>query len=198
MTVERIVPLAPEHWDALAALFAEGGDPRFCWCMYWRLRSSAFSGNRIADNRAGLRRLANEAAASGLPAPGLVALRGDRAVGWVSLGPRADFERLERSRTIPRLDDRPVWSVVCFAVSETSRGQRIAGKLLEAAIDYARRHGAPALEAYPAVTGSTRLPASAMYSGSLSLFEAAGFRRVADTTAHTGGAPRVVVHLEMG
>ena len=197
MTVDRIVPLTPEHWDALAALFAEGGDPRFCWCMFWRLRSSAFSSNRIVDNRDGLRHLATEAAAGARPAPGLVALDGSRAVGWVSLGPRIDFERLERSRTIPRVDDRPVWSIVCFVVSAADRGSGIARELLNAAIGYGREHGAPALEAYPAATDGSRLPPGAMYTGALSLFETAGFQRVAATTSHTAGTPRVIVRMEL-
>ena len=65
--------------------------------------------------------------------PGLVAFDGERAVGWVSLGPRTDFERIVRSRVIPTIDDRPVWSIVCFAVSSSARGQGVARALLDAA-----------------------------------------------------------------
>ena len=74
--------------------------------------------------------------------PGLVAFDGDRAVGWVSLGPRTDFERIVRSRVIPTVDDRPVWSIVCFAVSSTARGRGVARALLDAAIAYARERAA--------------------------------------------------------
>ena len=51
---------------------------------------------------------------------GLVALEGDgedaRAVGWVSLGPRGDFERIVRSKVIPaiaklfiKVPDAQIW-----------------------------------------------------------------------------------------
>src|SRR3954470_15214077 len=100
-----VEPLTAQTFDALADLFMEGGDPRSCWCMFWRLAAKDFSAARVPQLRGGLEALAGEP----LP-PGLVALRGDRAVGWCSLGPREDFQRLERSRVIPRVDDRPVWS----------------------------------------------------------------------------------------
>ncbi len=146
-----------------------------------------------------MRELTDRAAAEGTPAPGLVALDDDgQPIGWISVGPRADFERLERSRTIPRLDDRPVWSVVCFVVGRSVRGQGVARALLDGAIEYARASGATALEAYPADPGEGRLPVAAAYTGVLTTFEAAGFQRVAATTSHTGGAPRVVVRLELG
>jgi len=31
----EIVPLTPDRWPDVAALFDEGGDPKSCSCMYW-------------------------------------------------------------------------------------------------------------------------------------------------------------------
>jgi GNAT superfamily N-acetyltransferase len=189
----RIVPLSAATWDALAELFGEGGDPRWCWCMWWRMRAKDFSAARVPDLRAGLRALAD-----GSPAPGLVALDGDRAVGWVSLGPRSSFERLERSRTIPRVDERPVWSVVCFTVSGSARGHGVARQLLDAAVSYAREQGATALEAYPVVPESAgRIEPDAAFTGTIDLFTRAGFREVAATRSSAGGRPRVVARREL-
>ena len=70
-------------------------------------------------------------------------------VGWVSVGPRGDYERLAHSRVLAPVDDKPVWSIVCFVVGRQARGQGVATALLDAAIDYARDHGATTLEAYP-------------------------------------------------
>lgn len=62
------------------------------------------------------------------------------------MGPRARFTRLR-----PDQDEAEtgVWSVTCFFVRRDHRGCNLTGKLLEAAVDYARAHGARTLEAYP-------------------------------------------------
>jgi GNAT superfamily N-acetyltransferase len=190
----NIVPLTPERWDQVAGLFGEGGDPKTCWCMYWRVRSKEWSLANAGELREGFHRLVDEGRD---PAPGLLAVRGDRAVGWVSLGPRSDFNRLERSRVRPRLDDIPVWSIVCFVVSKTERGRGLTKRLLDAAMDYALRHGAPALEAYPVDPGSGRVPAALGYTGLLSTFEAAGFKVAQKVSSSQSTVHRVIVRRTM-
>jgi Acetyltransferase (GNAT) family. len=193
MTFE-IRPLTAETWDALAALFREGGDPRWCWCQHWRLRSKDMAVAKVAQ----LRERLHEQASSDQP-PGLVAFDGERAVGWVSLGPRTDFERIVRSRVIPTIDDRPVWSIVCFAVSATARGQGVARALLDAAIEHARARGAQALEAYPiAIEDGETIHPDAVFTGPLPMFERAGFTVVADRASDPSSSRRrVVVRREL-
>ena len=106
--------------------------------------------------------------------------------------------RSVRSRTIPRLDDRPVWAIVCFVVGEGARGTGLTRALIDAAVEYAADHGAPAIEAYPADMGEGRISAAAAYVGSMSTFLATGFELVSDTDSSTGGRPRVVVRREIG
>jgi GNAT superfamily N-acetyltransferase len=190
----RIVPLTPAHWDAAAGLFGEGGDPKTCWCMFWRLRSKEWSMGNAREVREGLHRLVDE---DRDPAPGLLALHGDRAVGWVSLGPRSDFGRLEHSRVRPRLDDLDVWSIVCFVVSKTERGRGLTTELLEAATGYAIDHGAPSLEAYPVDPGGGRVPAALGYTGLLSTFEAAGFKVVREINSPQATVRRVIVRRQV-
>lgn len=167
--------------------------------MYWRLRAKDFSGRKVGELREGLRGLTNRAAAGDGPAPGLVALRDEgTAIGWVSLGPREDYERLERSRTIPRLDEAAVWSIVCFAVSRDARGEGVGAALLDAAVDWARDRGGSILEAYPVdVPSHAALPADAAFTGTTRMFERAGFERVADTASTAGGFPRVIVRRRL-
>ena len=193
MTVD-VRPVTSETWDALADLFREGGDPRWCWCQYWRLRSKDFSAAKVPE----LRERLHSKALSPQP-PGLVAFDGDRAVGWVSIGPRTDYERIVRSRVIPTIDDRPVWSIVCFAVSPTARGRGVARALLEGAIACAGERGAVALEAYPVRVGDGEAihPESA-FSGTLPMFERAAFRVVADRASDPSSSrQRVVVRREL-
>jgi ribosomal protein S18 acetylase RimI-like enzyme len=190
----EIRPLTADTWDALAELFREGGDPRWCWCQFWRLRSKDFGAFKVPQLRARL----HDQARSDQP-PGLVAFDGGRAVGWVSLGPRADFERIVRSKVIPAIDDRPVWSIVCFAVSSSARGRGVARALLEGAVAYAREQGAKGLEAYPvrAGQGDAISPESA-FTGTLPMFERAGFRVVADRASDPAGSnQRVVVRRQL-
>jgi ribosomal protein S18 acetylase RimI-like enzyme len=194
----RIVPISADAWPALEGLFREGGDPRWCWCQYWRLRSKDFGAAKVPELRARLR-----AQAESPEPPGLVALDGIgadvRAVGWISLGPRGDFERIVRSRVIPAIDDRPVWSIVCFAVSASARGAGIGRALLEAAVGFAREHGAKTLEAYPVRTGpDDAVHPSAAFTGTLPMFERLGFRVVAERASDPSAATtRVVVRLEL-
>lgn len=189
----RVETLTADRFDDLAALFKEGGDPRWCWCMFWRLRGKYFSAATVAQNRARLRDLTARPLA-----PGLVAYRGNRAVGWCSLGPREDFERLERSRTIPRIDDQAVWSLICFAVSSSARGEGVAAQLLEAAMAWAGEQGAKILEAYPVDTeAGTAINPDAAFMSTLPMFERAGFRVVSPTAATAAGRPRVVVRRDL-
>jgi ribosomal protein S18 acetylase RimI-like enzyme len=186
--------LTGETWEALAELFREGGDPRWCWCQYWRLRSKDMAAAKVPQ----LRERLHDQARSAQP-PGLVAFDGERAVGWVSLGPRAEFERIVRSRVIPTIDDRPVWSIVCFAVTASARGRGVARTLLDAAIDFARAQGADALEAYPVAVGTGEpIHSDAAFTGTLPMFERAGFRVVADRASDPSSQhQRVVVRTEL-
>jgi ribosomal protein S18 acetylase RimI-like enzyme len=191
-------PLTAETWDALAALFREGGDPRWCWCQYWRLRSKDFGAAKVPELRERLRAQAADAP-QGNP-PGLVAFDADRAVGWVSLGPRDAYQRIVRSRVIPKIDDQPVWSIVCFAVASSARGLGVGRALLDAAIEFATAQGVRTLEAYPVVIepGAAIQPESA-FTGTLPMFERAWFQIVAarasdPSSAHT----RVVVRRDIG
>lgn len=188
----RIVPLTADRFDDLATLFKEGGDPKWCWCVYWRFRSKEWAASNPTKNRDTLRSLAARD-----DAPGLVAYDGDRAVGWVSLGPREEFDRLEHSRIRPRLDEVPVWSIVCFVVSRKSRGHGISARLLDAAIAHARAHGAPALEAYPVDTGGELIAGNTAYTGVLSTFLAAGFKEMQSVDSPTATVRRVIVRKRL-
>lgn len=187
-----VVPLTPDRVEDLAALFAEGGDPKTCWCAFWRVRSGTWRDWTAARNRPVVEGLAGRD-----PAPGLVAYADGRAVGWVSLGPREDFERLERSRVLARIDERPVWSIVCFVVSRSVRGRGVAHALLAAAVDYAGSHGASTLEGYPVDPSRGRVPPSSAFMGPLGMFEQAGFEVVERRQWNAATPVRPIVRKEL-
>ncbi|HYI67512.1 MAG TPA: GNAT family N-acetyltransferase [Candidatus Limnocylindrales bacterium] len=185
-------PLTPKRLPHLASLFEQGGDPKWCWCASFRVRGMDFTKARPADNRAVLEKAARTDARRGR-APGLIAYRDGEAIGWVSLAPREDFERLEHSKVLARVDEKPVWSIVCFVVGRRARGQGVANALLAAAIEYARDHGATLLEAYPTDAADGRIPSANAYMGTLSMFERAGFGEVDRRQANGSVRPRPIV-----
>ena len=100
------------------------------------------------------------------PAPGLVAYDGDAVVGWVSLGPREDYERLAYSKVLAPVDDTPVWSIVCFVVARRRAATASPRRLLGAPRSTTpASHGATTLEAYPVDTAGERIPSANAYHG---------------------------------
>jgi GNAT superfamily N-acetyltransferase len=189
-----IVPLTSDRLADLADLFEQGGDPKWCWCAYFRVRSTDFSKGSKTRHRSVMEASVVDVAAEGR-APGLVAYAGDEAVGWISIGPREDYERLAHSSVLAPVDEAPVWSIVCFVVGRRSRGRGVAQALLDAGIDYARAHGATIVEGYPVeVPAGTRVPSANVYRGTLSMFESAGFK-VVERRVAPGGATRPIVRL---
>lgn len=189
----EIQPLTSANFDKLAALFGEGGDPRWCWCAFWRLRGSAGSRSEADQNRELLRGLVRRDG----PAPGLVAMREGQAVGWVSLAPRGDLPRLVRSKVLAPVDDRPVWSIVCFVVSKPARGHGVGTALVDAAVEYAREHGATIVEAYPVDTSGGGGPAGSAPTGTVSMFARAGFEVVETRRATPAARPRPIMRREL-
>ena len=127
----------------------------------------------------------------------MLAIEDDRAVGWVSLGPREDYERLAYSKVLAPIDETPVWSIVCFVVSRKARRKGVAAALLEAAIEFARDHGATTLEAYPVDTSGGRVPAANAFHGTLAMFERAGFEVVERRQWNATSPVRPIVRLSL-
>ena len=172
-------PLTPERWPDLEALFNARGCSvaRSCWCMYYR-RSGPRGPLPAGTTRAQANRAELKALLRSREPPGLIGYRGKVPVGWVSLGPRDDYAKLRRSPVMKAVDERPVWSIVCFVVPSQYRGQGVARALLDGAIAYARERGVALLEAYP-VDKPRRSADDSMWFGAKSMYDAAGFEEVA-------------------
>ena len=120
----EIVPLTPDRWDDVATLFGEGGDPRQCWCMYWRVRSNGWRVGDAAESRDRMHALVDEGATRA--GPPRLSRRPRRR-----LGQRRTARGLRpavHSRVRPELDDVPVWCVVCFVISKTARGEGLTSR----------------------------------------------------------------------
>jgi GNAT superfamily N-acetyltransferase len=191
-----VVPATPERWEDIEKLFGRIA----CWCQYWRVPAAEYgrvSTTELGEGRVAERREALRTQLERPTPPGMLAYVDDQIVGWCGFGVRHEMERLVRSRTIPALDERPVWAIVCFLVRVGYRRRGVARALLHGAIAYARAQGAPALEAYPVDPAGKRIDVTFAYVGTLPMFEQAGFRRVIETAARSAGLPRWLMRLEL-
>lgn len=183
MSEIEVYPATPDRWDDVVDLFERrgprGGTPQTngCWCQFWHLRGKAYWDGHGAGNR---KRLETEIRTGS--EPGLLAYVDGVPVGWCRLGPRERFERLAHSPKLARVDDAPVWSVVCFYVHPSVKRNGNASVLLGAAIERAAAHGAPILEGYAVREGHMNIDA---HTGYLPMFLAAGFEPVRDAGRRT-------------
>lgn len=178
-------PVTPDLWPALDQLFGRSGASNGCWCMYWRLGPD-YARRPRDDNRVALRSLVEQG-----PPPGLLAFEGDLPVGWCQFTPRTALPWLDSGPRVPRVDDRPVWSISCFFVRRSHRRRGVATALIEEAVRLAREQGIAVLEAYPIDMDASR-GTSNPFTGVASSFRQAGFEVV-------GARPpaRLIVRLEI-
>lgn len=165
-------------WPALEALFGARGACAGCWCMAWRLERAAWEAGRGEGNRRAFKRLVEREHALGA----LATVEG-RAVGWCSVGPRADFVALETKRSLATDWDERTWSVTCFFVAKDWRKRGLGKRLLDVAVALAKAHGATRLEGYPVPPPKAGgdLPAVFAWTGLPQVFERCGFERLAKT-----------------
>ncbi|QGQ19421.1 GNAT family N-acetyltransferase [Cellulomonas sp. JZ18] len=182
-----MLPARGRFDDLAAVLGRRRGGPGGCWC-------TAYRDARVPDGErpAYVRALCDED-----PGPGGLAYLDGEVAGWCSVAPRSTYRRLVRSRTIPALDERDPWSLVCVVVLPAFRRRGLVHVLLDGAVEHARTHGVDVVEGYPAETAGTRMDTVSAYVGTVELVEAAGFHRAARTSAHSGGRERWLVRREL-
>ncbi|MGH8773832.1 MAG: GNAT family N-acetyltransferase [Jiangellaceae bacterium] len=174
-----VSPVTPERWGDLVEFFRPNGAYSNCWCAFFRVRAKDYGASMTWDppdpgrsNREVLERLTLAG-----DVPGLLAYHGDEPVGWVSVAPRPQYERVLRSRTIgpDKPDETDVWSIVCFWIPARRRRQGIGTVLLDGAVSHARSRDARVLEAYPVDTAGERRPGADLYWGTVGMYRRAGF-----------------------
>ncbi len=178
----EVYPATAERWKDIESLFGEKGAYAGCWCMFWRLDRGDFKKMKGEGTKAVLKGMTinNDVA-------GLLAYADGQPIGWCSIGPRKDYVALENSRILKRIDDEPVWSIVCFFVSKPFRSKGIMSELLRGAVKYAEQKGAKIIEGYPIDMQTDKLAGQNLnsysgYMGIASIFRAAGFVKVADAS----------------
>lgn len=183
----EVQPLTRERWDDLERLFGKHGAYGGCWCMWWRITRREFEQGQGDGNRKAMRSMVE----SGV-IPGLLGYLEGEPVGWCSVAPREHYGSLERSPVLKRLDDQPVWSIVCLYIAKGRRGQGVAEALLRGAIGYVHQQGGSIVEAYPTVVRSENAPPVSVFMGTPELFRRVGFRERARPSKS-----KVIMRLEL-
>ncbi len=138
--------------------------------MWWRSTRREFEQRGGEGNRQAMKAIVDSG-----EVPGILAYAQGEPAGWCSVAPREQYGSLERSPVLKRLDDTPVWSIVCFFVTRKQRGQGIAHALIRGAVEYVRSQGGKVVEAYPLQPRQEQLPPFSSYMGLPEMFERAGF-----------------------
>lgn len=163
-----------------------------CWCLSYRVTSAEFSALRGEERPTKLRSFCQRE-----PAPGVIAYVDGVPAGWCAFGLRTEMGRLVRSRTIPKIDDLPVWSIVCFVVKAPYRRQGLAGQMLATTVEYAKLQDVPMLEGYPVESRGQRVSSASAFAGTTNLFASQGFEKIVQTSARSGGLPRWVMRRDL-
>jgi hypothetical protein len=172
----RFEPLTPALWPAFEALFGPSGACCGCWCTGFRLRPKIRQEFTNDDKREVMRKRVEAG-----PPPGLLALRGDKAIGWMQIGSRADVPEWNNSgRSSTPLedgaaDDPGVWAISCFFFASKERGKGLSHLILAAGIDHARSSKAMVLEASP-MDKAKQSKSIGLFVGSTRVFDKAGFK----------------------
>jgi len=107
------------------------------------------------------------------------------------------FDHVARIVGPKRPDANVCWCLSYRIPSKENLLEGVSHALLAGAVEFARSHGAPAIEGYPVDNGGKKVDLTMAYVGTRALFEKAGFHKAADTSSVLGGFPRVLMRLDL-
>jgi GNAT superfamily N-acetyltransferase len=180
----RIVPANKASWEDLELLFGGRGDHRGCFCQKFKLNTHDWFYKQVsvAQRMRRLREQTRCGEANAAKTSGLVAYLDGEPVGWCNVEPRSAFIRLGQTPWTGRDEDprdESVWCVACFHVRQGFRRQHITYELARAAVEFARKRGAHALEGYAMITEPGKeITWGEVHVGARNAFLAAGFTEV--------------------
>jgi len=167
-------PVTKQIWKDFEKLFGEKGACAGCWCMYWRLKQSVLDTQKGKGNKRAMKKIIFSD-----NIPGIIAYHKNDPVGWCSVAPREDFLRLANSRVLKPVDEKPVWSVVCFFINRNYRKKGLSVALLSAVKKFVKSKGGKILEGYPVEPKKDKMPDAFAWTGISAAFLKAGFKEVA-------------------
>lgn len=191
-----VLPANQVSFEDLQAIFGSRGPASRCQCQRYKLRRRESFGSFPAEERAERLRVQTDCGNpdSGTTS-GLVAYLDGEPVGWCAVEPRPAYTGLVRNNRVPwegRDEDKAdasVWALTCLFTRAGFRKHGVSRALVPAAVDFARRRGARAIEGYPMNT--TKAIDEELSVGIQRVFADAGFRQVTSPTPR-----RVVMRID--
>ncbi len=167
-------PLSAKTWPAFARLVEKhNGIFGGCWCISFHLEPG-----EKRHGYAAYRAMKKDLVWKGRAHAALV-FDGTNAVGWCQFGPTAELPNIRSKKAYEEgLGKLPDWRITCFFIDRERRGDGIATFALREALRNISQLGGGTVEAYPEDYTGERTSNSFLCSGTLGMFEKAGFRKV--------------------
>ncbi|MCI4350312.1 MAG: GNAT family N-acetyltransferase [Thermoplasmata archaeon] len=172
--------LSPETWPAFARLVEKhNGIFGGCWCISFHLEPGEEKRGAAAY------RVMKEARVREGRAHAALVFDGPNAVGWCQFGPTAELPNIRSRKTYEEgLRELPDWRITCFFIDRQRRGEGVARYALGEALREIARLGGGTVEAYPEDVAGRKVSRSFLCSGTLGMFEKAGFEKTRKIAMH--------------
>ncbi|MDE1858383.1 MAG: GNAT family N-acetyltransferase [Thaumarchaeota archaeon] len=173
-------PLAQDTWPAFAHLVEKhNGIFGGCWCIAFHLEPGEKRHGYSAYKAMKKARVWEGRAHAAL------VFDGPKAVGWCQFGPTAELPNIRSKKAYEEgLEQPPDWRITCFFSDRERRGEGIAGFALRESLREISRLGGGTVEAYPEDYTGQKVSSSFLCSGTLGLFEKAGFKKSRKIAMH--------------
>jgi ribosomal protein S18 acetylase RimI-like enzyme len=179
--------LSKKTWPDFEKLFRQRGtgDGWWCWCTYHHQLSYSAAEKKKPRTRVArsvINRLEKKSLVENGQAHGILVYDNGESVGWCQYGlkeelPRIDNRQKYRTLAVQNATDNKLWRITCFVVDKNHRRRGVASTALNAALDAISKRGGGLVEAYP--VSKTDQGSNYLYSGTVTMFEKAGFKMVA-------------------
>lgn len=191
--------LSKKTWSDFERLFRKRGtgDGWWCWCTYHHQLSYSVADKKQLPTRAAIsvvnRREKKSLVEKG-QAHGIMVYDNGEPVGWCQYGLKEELPRIDNRQKYRKLatqdtTNNKLWRITCFVVEKNHRRRGVASTALRAALESIKKNGGGLVEAYP--VSKTDQGLNYLYSGTVTMFEKAGFKTVAPLAE--GRTPTVVM-----
>lgn len=175
----RIEKLSEENfkdYETLTSCESGGG----CYCAFWHQKISSMEewDTRKKENPMLNRQIVLDKVKTGFHV-GVLAYSGNDLLAWISVGPLTDYYWTWKRMIHVGEDAKNIAGITCFTVAPKFRGQGLQAIILEQLIEYGKKVGWSAIEAYPFDQSAIeKHKEHVLWPGLTKGFEEAGFERI--------------------